>query len=180
MKFIFLGSQGSGKSTQAKLLAEKLDLPYIEMGQLFRDKSKSAIRDGADIKRALNVGNLVPDPLAIKTLHERLLQTDCKRGYVLDGYPRNYAQLEGLDQDIDKVFYIKVSDQEAIRRLLARGRADDNPKVLTRRLEIYHKETEPLLGSIRERGIVEEIDGERPVEIIAQDISQKIANETYR
>ncbi|OGD89612.1 hypothetical protein A3D81_02595 [Candidatus Curtissbacteria bacterium RIFCSPHIGHO2_02_FULL_40_17] len=180
MKLLFLGSQGSGKSTQAKLLAGKLDLPYIEMGQLFRDKSKSQSQGGADIKRALDVGNLVPDHLATKTLHERLLQPDCKRGYVLDGYPRNYAQLEGLDQDIDRVFYIKVSDQEAIRRLLARARTDDNLKVLTRRLEIYHKETEPLLGYFRERGILEEIDGERPVEMIAKEISQKIANENYR
>jgi len=175
MKFIFLGSQGSGKSTQAKLLAERLKLPCIEMGQLFRDKSKSANQDGPDIKRALDVGNLVPDSLAIKTLHERLLRPDCNKGYILDGYPRNYAQLEGLDKDIDRVFYVKVSDRESSRRLLSRGRADDNLDVLTRRLNIYHKETEPLLGYFREQGILEEIDGERPVELIAEDIAKRLA-----
>lgn len=174
MKLVFLGSQGSGKSTQAKVAAEKLNLPWVEMGQLFRDESVLQTQDGSDIRAALEVGNLVPDPIAIKILHERLARPDCKRGYILDGYPRNYAQLEGLDQDIEKVFYIKVSDQEAIRRLLARGRTDDNLEVLTRRLEIYHKETEPLLGYFRERRILEEIDGERPIEMIAQDVAGRI------
>lgn len=180
MKLVFLGSQGSGKSTQAKLLAEKLNLPYIEMGQLLRDKSKSAGQAGADIKRALDVGNLVPDQLAIKTLHERILKPDCQNGYVLDGYPRNYAQLEGLDKDIDKVFYVKVSNQEAIRRLLARGRLDDSLSILTRRLDIYHRETEPLLEYFKEKGILEEIEGERPINLIAQDLYTRITNEGYK
>lgn len=174
MKFVFLGSQGSGKSTQAKLLAEKMNLPWIEMGQLFREKSKSKNQDGADIKRALDIGNLVPDSLAIKTLHERLNKTDCKMGYVLDGYPRNYAQLEGLDKDIDKIFYINVSSQEAVRRLLARGRVDDNLEVLTRRLNIYHEETEPLLSYFRQKGILEEVDGENPIDMIAEDINKRL------
>ncbi|MBI2594639.1 nucleoside monophosphate kinase, partial [Candidatus Curtissbacteria bacterium] len=131
MKIIFLGSQGSGKSTQAKLLAQKLGLPCIEMGQIFRARAKDNDLDAFEIRKALELGELVPDGLAIKTLHRRLTDTDCKNGYVLDGYPRNYAQLEGLNRDIDRVFYVRVSDQEGIKRSIVRGRHDDNLKLLT-------------------------------------------------
>ena len=110
MKIIFLGSQGSGKSTQAQLVAKKLNLPCIEMGRLFRDRAKDKDPKVQEIKRALEGGELVPDEIAVKSLRERLLKPDCANCYVLDGYPRNYAQLEGLQSDIDKVFYIKVSD----------------------------------------------------------------------
>src|SRR4030042_4126210 len=97
MKIIFLGSQGSGKSTQAKMLAEKLNLPWIEMGQLLRDTSSQNDPRAFEIKKALDIGNLAPDKLVIEALRDRLSRPDCKNGYVLDGFPRNYAQLEGLD-----------------------------------------------------------------------------------
>lgn len=175
MKIIFLGSQGSGKSTQAKMLAEKRDVPYIEMGQILRDKSKGSETEFAEIKQALETGNLVPDNITVNALHERTKKSDCEKGYILDGYPRNYAQLEGLPKDIDKVFYIKVSDQEAINRLLSRAREDDSLEVITRRLEIYHKETEPLLLYFKQQGILQEIDGERPIEVIHEELSKLAA-----
>ena len=177
MKIIFLGSQGSGKSTQAQLVAKKLNLPCIEMGQLFRDKAKDKDSQAQEIKRALDVGELVPDEIAIKTLHDRLLKADCVRGYVLDGYPRNYAQLEGLEKDIDKVFNIKLSDHEGIKRSINRARTDDNLQVLTRRLKLYHQKTEPLLAYFGQKGILEEIDGDRTVEEVAGDIQKRLENE---
>lgn len=180
MKIIFLGSQGSGKSTQAQLVAEKLKLPCIEMGQLFRDKAKDKDSQAQEIKRALDVGELVPDEITVKTLHDRLFKADCARGYVLDGYPRNYAQLEGLEKDIDKVFYIKVSDQEGIKRLIARARHDDNLSIVTKRLQIYHRMTEPLLAYFRQRGLLEEIDGNRSIEEVARDIQKRLENEFNR
>lgn len=175
-KIIFLGGQGSGKSTQAKMLAEKLGLPYIEMGQLFRDKSRESDTEAGEIRAALEVGDLVPDLIAIKTLKERVEKDDCKNGFVLDGYPRNYAQLEGLPQGIDKVFYIKVTDEEAIRRLIDRGRQDDSLDVITRRLELYHRETEPLLTYFRQEKILEEVDGQRTIEEIHEDIVKRLEN----
>lgn len=176
-KIIFLGGQGSGKSTQAKMLAQKLGLPYIEMGQLLRDKSKEDDTEAGDIRQALEIGNLVPDQIAIKTLKERLKANDCQNGFVLDGYPRNYAQIEGLPNDIDKVFYIKVSDQEAISRLIQRGRHDDSLDVITRRLELYHSETEPLLTYFEQAKVLREINGERPIDQIHEDIIKIINNE---
>ncbi len=177
MKILFLGPQGSGKSTQAKLVAQKLDLPYIEMGQLLREKSKGSNIEAGEIRQALEVGDLVPGSITIKTLHERLAKSDCKNGFVLDGYPRNYAQLEGLPPGIDRVFYFKISDDEAVKRLIERGRHDDTLEVISRRLQLFHRETEPLLTYFRQQGIIEEIDGTQSIEKVKLDVSRRIQNE---
>lgn len=174
MNFIFLGPQGSGKSTQAKMLAKALDLPYIEMGQIFRDKAASDVSEIArQIKIALDSGELVSDNIAVQTLKEKLAETAFSNGFILDGYPRNQAQLEGLDKNIDKVFYINVSDQEAIKRLSLRARADDTEEILQRRLAIYHERTEPLLALYREKNILEEINGERSIEEVNKEVLEK-------
>ena len=174
MKIVILGSQGSGKSTQAKLLAQKLNIPSIDMGQMLRDKAKGSDLEAGQVREALEEGNLVPDNITIKTLQERLAKNDCKNGYVLDGYPRNYAQLEGLPPDIEKVISVKVSDEEGIRRLIDRSRHDDSLDVVTKRLAIYHKETEPLLTYFRNKGILIEIDGEKKLEQVHLDIVEKL------
>lgn len=174
MKFIFLGVQGSGKSTQAKLIAEKLSLPYIEMGKLFRDKREDDDEDAKKIRETIDHGKLVPDELAIRTLRQRLSQADCKNGYVLDGYPRNKAQLKGVDRDVDKVFYIHISDDEAIKRLTLRARHDDTQEALKKRMSWHHSETEPLLAEFRQAKILEEVDGERTIEEIADDIKERV------
>lgn len=178
MKLIFLGGQGSGKSTQAKMLAQNLGLPYIEMGQLFRDKAGENDTEAGEIRSALETGDLVPDSIAVSTLKKRLAKSDCKIGFVLDGYPRNFAQIEGLPKDINKVFYIKVSDDEAIRRLIDRGRHDDSLDVITRRLELYHRETEPLLTYFKQENILEQVEGERPIEMIHKDIVKRLKDGT--
>ena len=175
MKIIFLGIQGSGKSTQAKIAAEKLSLPYIETSQLLREKSKGEDEDAKRITEALDKGNLVPNEITIRTLKERLETPDCRLGYILDGYPRNEEQFQNLDSDIDKVFYVAVSDEETIKRLSKRGRHDDTGQALKRRMELYHKETEPMLDKFRDKGILEEVDGERSIEEIAKDIESKVA-----
>lgn len=174
LKLIFLGMQGSGKSTQAKLMASKLNVPYIEMGQLLRDKSQDSDDVAKKIREALSVGKLVENKITIDTLKEKLLDPIFKNGYVLDGYPRNERQVKELDSDISKVFYIGVSDEEATRRLSGRGRHDDTPHLIKKRLEIYHRETEPLLEYFKSRAILEEIDGEREVEEIAKDLEEKV------
>lgn len=171
MKILFLGPQGSGKSTQAKLVAQKLDLPYIEMGQLLREKSNGSDTEAGDIRQALEVGDLVPDIITIKTLQERLETSDCKNGFVLDGYPRNYAQLEGLPSGIDKVFYFKIADEEAVKRLIDRGRHDDTLEVISRRLELFHRESEPLLTYFRQQGNIVEVDGSQSIDQIKEEIA---------
>lgn len=176
MKFIFLGTQGSGKSTQAKLLAKNLQLPLAEMGQIFRDKAGENDAEALSIRKCLVAGELVPDEIAVRTLKHKVLQDEFKNGYILDGYPRNSAQMLGLEKDIDKVFYVKVSDKEAISRLSLRAREDDTREALERRLAIYHQQTEPLLLKFKNQGKLVEIDGERSIEEIHQDILKKVSD----
>src|SRR3990167_5854125 len=152
MKFILLGPQGSGKSTQAKMLANKYGIPHIEMGQLLRDKMQETDHDAKLVREAMEGGTLVPSEITIRTLNSRLSKSDCNRGFVLDGYPRNEEQIQNLPEGIDKVIYVNVPDDEAVARLSKRARADDTPQVLLKRLDIYHQETEPLLTHFRERG----------------------------
>lgn len=172
MKIIFLGMQGSGKSTQAQILAQKLSLPYIEMGQLLRDKSKDKDEVGNSIRQSLEAGKLVENQITIDTLRQKT--SGYKSGYVLDGYPRNREQLGALDDDIDFVFYIKVSDQEAKKRLVSRSRHDDTPELIDKRIEIFHAETEPLLTYFSEKGFLQSIDGERTIEEISEDLEKRI------
>ncbi len=174
MKLIFLGGQGSGKSTQAKLIARKLNLPHFEMGELLRQRAKVNDKTGNEIKGALDQGHLVTNEITIKILNENISQDKSKGGYILDGYPRNSVQLKALESDVDKVYYIKVSDEEAVKRLEKRGRSDDTKEVLSKRLEIYHKETEPLLEDFRKKGILDEVDGQRSIEEIHEDIMQRV------
>ena len=176
LKIIFLGMQGSGKSTQAKMLADSLGLPYIEMGQLLRDKSQDQDDIAKKIKDALSAGQLVENQITIDCLKDKLSQPGFENGYVLDGYPRNENQLSALDADISKVFYIKVTDDEATQRLSARGRHDDSPDLIQNRIRIYHKETEPLLEYFKEKGLLDEVDGQRSIENVNEDISERINN----
>lgn len=177
MKIIFLGPQGSGKSTQAKSLAEFLGVPYIEMSQLLRIKMDGTDSDAIAINKAMQEGTLVPDQIVTRLLHERLEDLDCKNGYILDGFPRSKEQLEGLPLGIDKVFYITLTDEQSIERLLKRGRADDSEQIIRRRLDIYHDLTEPVLLYFNEKGILTEINGEPSIEEISQEIKSIIKND---
>jgi adenylate kinase len=175
MNILILGPQGSGKSTQAQLLALDLGLPYIAMGEILR--TISLLKDSPTariVKQKLEQGKLIPLDLASSIINKRLEQKDCQKGFVLDGFPRNRKQLTPLKIKFDKVFYIKVSDKEGIRRLLARGRQDDTPEIIAERLRIYHGETEALLETFRKDKILEEIEGERSAEEIHQDILERV------
>ena len=174
MKIIFLGPQGSGKSTPAKMLAEKLNVPYIEMGQLLRDKKEGTDEDAKQIRDAMETGVLVTNEITMHVLDQRLKEQDTQNGFVLDGYPRNQEQMASVPEDIDQVLYVKVPDEEAVERLLKRQRADDTPDVIRKRLDVYHQETEPLLEDFSKKGILLEIDGMPTIEQIHEDISKKL------
>lgn len=176
MKIIFLGPQGSGKSTQAKILAQKLGLTEIEMGQMLRDRAKDTDEEAIKIRTSIEKGELVEDTITTGIVKNRLAKDDCVNGFVLDGYPRNEAQLKGLDYLPDVVFFVSVSDAEGIKRLMQRARHDDTPEFLAKRFEWYHQKSEPLLQHFREKGILIEVDGERAIEEIAKDIESKLKN----
>lgn len=175
MKLIFLGPQGSGKSTQAKKLAQELNIPHLEMGQLLRDKATENDQDAQKIRTALESGDLVDNQITIRTLKTKIAKPDFTNGFILDGYPRNEEQLQNLPEEIDKVIYINVPDDVAVGRLSKRAREDDTQEVIQKRLDIYHQETEPLLENFKGKGLLTEIDGRGSIEQVDEAI-KKVLN----
>ena len=199
MKIIFLGPQGCGKGTQAKIIAEKYKTPHISTGDLLRG-AQGALKE--KVVSYMNSGKLVPDGLMLELIKERLSKSDCKQGFILDGFPRNLEQAEVLEDiaDIDAVIEISISDEESLKRLSGRltcikcssvfnsysikpkkegvcdkcgsslvKRTDDSEEAIKKRLEIYHNETERILHHYPVQKVVT-LDGEQPLEMVTQEI----------
>lgn len=166
-KILFLGAQGSGKSTQGKLLAKFLGLPYVSTGDMFREM-------GGEIKQILDRGKLVDDQTTSKIVEEKLKGEEYENGFIFDGYPRTMEQIKLFDPGFDKVIYLDLSDTEATKRLLKRGREDDTEDVITERLRNYHLQTDPILDYFQQKGILKQIDGLGSIEEIWQRIKSVI------
>jgi len=152
VRVVLLGPPGAGKGTQAQKLAEKLGIPQISTGELFRRNIDNGTRLGLEAKRYLDAGDLVPSDLTNQLVDDRLNGTDAANGFILDGYPRSLEQAKALHDmlerrgtDIDAVLEFRVSQEELFQRLKARGRADDTDDVILNRMKIYRDETAPLL-----------------------------------
>ena len=173
MKIVLIGIQGSGKSTQGNLLSEKLGVPYLSTGHIFRELAKEPGALGRYIKETMNAGYLIPDAKTLEIVEEYLSRPEYKKGYILDGFPRTRRQAETFKNGLDAVIYIKVSDGEALHRLSIRNdeRADEAQPALKKRIELFHKFTEPVIDYYKELGLLHEIEGERPIEAIQKDIS---------
>lgn len=174
-----MGIQGSGKSTQGNLLSEKLGVPYLSTGHIFRDLAKEKTQLGRYIKETMNAGYLIPDEKTLEIVSEYLARSEYKNGYILDGFLRTVEQAQSFKDNIDKVFYLRVSDKEALWRLSYRNdhtREDETPTALRKRIELFHKFTEPVLDFYRQKGFLVEIDGERKIEEIHQEIMRKIGD----
>jgi len=176
MKILILGPQGSGKSTQAELLAKKFQWPHIEMGGLLRSAADEDTEEGRKIRLSVESGTLVDFGPTVEILKRRLLKSDCSQNYVLDGFPRNINQIKLFDPPLDKVIYLTLPDEIAIKRLTKRGREDDTPEIIRQRLEIFHNETEPVLDYYKGKGILEEVDGTPDIETIFNDLTTRIEN----
>ena len=175
MNFVVLGPQGSGKSTQAKLLAEYLKLPHISTGDIFRRLENEDSDLGKRIKSKLSQGFLVADSDVNAVLTEEFAKSEYSNGVVLDGCPRNLTQAKEFPLKFDKVVYLEVSDEVGTERLLRRQREDDTPDVIKERLSTYHLETEPMLDFYRQRGLLVEVNGEQSIEAIFEEIKQTLA-----
>lgn len=152
MRVVLLGPPGAGKGTQAGRLAEKLGIPQISTGELFRRNIEDGTKLGLEAKRYLDAGDLVPSDLTNQLVDDRLDDADAANGFILDGYPRSLEQAKALHEmlgrrgtDIDAVLEFRVSQEELFQRLKGRGRADDTDDVILNRMNVYRDETAPLL-----------------------------------
>ncbi len=163
MNILLLGPQGSGKGTQAKRISAEYGIPHIATGEMLREAIAAGTPLGRKVAPILDAGELVPDDLMIELIRERLGADDTREGFILDGFPRTMAQADALDamlrdigRELDVVFEFQLPDEIAVERLTKRaaeeGRSDDTPEAIRTRLDLYHRETEPLVEHYRAQG----------------------------
>lgn len=180
MKIILIGIQGAGKSTQGTLLSKKLKVPYLSTGHIFREMAKEHTPLGRYIKEVMNAGYLIPDKKTLQIVSEYLSRPEYEKGYVLDGFPRTLAQAKAFKNGIDKVVYLNVPDKEALWRLAYRNgeaREDETLAAIKKRIDLFHRFTEPVLDFYRKKRQLIEIDGEKSIQEIHKDILKAIKNE---
>ncbi len=176
MKIILVGIQGSGKSTQGNILSEKLGIPYLSTGHIFREIAKEKTPLGREIKLVMNAGILISDQKTLEIVSEYLSRPEYEKGYIIDGFPRTLTQVQEFKNGIDKVFYIKITDKEALWRISGREevREDETLLAIRKRIESFHEFTEPVVEYYRQKGELVEIDGEQPIETITNEILAKL------
>ena len=212
MKIIMLGAPGAGKGTQAKMIAQKYNIPHISTGDIFRANIKNETPLGLKAKSYIDQGLLVPDELTVDIALDRIHQEDCKNGYILDGFPRTIFQAECLDKDLTKnnqvinyVINVEVPDENIVERISGRRaciacgavyhvvnapaktenicdkcgkeltlRNDDQPETVKDRLDVYHKQTQPLIDYYKVQKNLVEVNGTQSMEKVFQDIVQKL------
>ena len=181
MRLILLGPPGAGKGTQGHRLSDRYRIPEISTGDMLRAAVQEETELGQEAKRYMDRGALVPDTVIIGIVQERLLSGDARKGFILDGFPRNVAQAETLAKmlqenrnPIDHVISIEVNEAELFQRLAGRreieGRQDDTDETIRNRLDVYRHETEPLIAYYRQTGLLRSIQGVGTVEEIFQRI----------
>jgi adenylate kinase len=175
---VFLGPPGSGKGTQAELLAEKMQLAHICLGEMLREEVKLETAVGKQAKQFMQAGQLVPDALTIELARQRIEKEDCRGGFMVDGFPRSLVQAEGFEKmlgrqnlEVDRVVYFRIAEEIALQRLLGRGRADDQESIIRNRFEVYEKQTRPLIDYYRDKDKLSEIDAGRPLEEVSRQLN---------
>lgn len=185
MNLIILGSVGSGKGTQANLLADKLGLVHLSSGQLLRQTAKEDSDQGREISQLLTSGKLLPLDLNLKLLLPRLREA-FSTGFILDGFPRDMDQTKALEdflkqenQTINKAILLEIPDEVSMERLLKRAktenRSDDKIPAIKQRIQVFHQKVLPVVEYYRQQGKLLTIDGTPDIETIHQDILTKLS-----
>lgn len=212
MQMILLGPPGAGKGTQAETLVQKLSIPHISTGDMFRKAIKEGTALGTKAKEYMDQGKLVPDEVTIGIVKERIAQDDCNKGFLLDGFPRTVFQAEALDNilkdmkiALEAVINIEVPKEKLIDRLTGRRvckacgatyhlifnpptaegkcdkcgevlfqRADDREETVVNRLNVYEKQTAPLIEYYGNKGILKTINGDQPIDRVMVEIGQSL------
>jgi adenylate kinase len=180
VRVVLLGPPGAGKGTQAQIIAERLGVPAISTGDIFRANVSGQTELGKMAKTYMDAGDLVPDEITVAMVRDRLAEPDAKAGFLLDGFPRTIAQAEQLrsslaelGQELRRVLELVVDEEELVRRLSGRRmlvdgqmvqREDDRPETVRRRLEVYREQTSPLSGFYESEGLLSRIDAIGEVE----------------
>ncbi len=167
MRLVLVGPPGAGKGTQAAILSEKLGVPHISTGDLFRANIGQQTALGLEAKKYMDAGELVPSEITNNMVKARIAEPDAVNGFLLDGFPRTVDQakaLEGmlveLGAELNGVLAFDVDDEVVVERMLARGRADDTEDVIRNRMRVYREETAPLLDHYREITVTVDAVGE--------------------
>jgi adenylate kinase len=185
LNILLLGPQGAGKGTQAKRIYAEYGIPHVASGEILRAEMEAGSELGRRVKETYDRGDLVSDELMIELIRSRLEQPDTESGFVLDGFPRTTTQAEALDSilsDLGRtfsvVFALQLPDEVALERLRRRaeleGRPDDTDEAIQRRLDTYHRETEPLNEYYRVRGNLVPIHGDRNENQVFAEIQQAL------
>jgi adenylate kinase len=185
MRLILMGPPGAGKGTQAKVIAERLAVPAISTGDIFRKNVSEKTELGVAAKRYMDAGDYVPDEITNAMVRARLAEPDAEDGFLLDGYPRTVAQVAELDSmlaeaghGIDAVVVLTVDQDEVVQRLLRRareeGRVDDTEEVMRHRQDVYSEQTAPLIKVYDNRGLLVEVDGMGPVEEVTSRVFEAL------
>lgn len=185
MRLLFIGPPGAGKGTQAQRVAEKLGIPHISTGDMFRHHVSSGTDLGRKVDAIMRAGEYVPDEITVAMLEGRLALEDARDGFILDGFPRTEAQVEALDHligadGLDAVVVFDVDEDALVDRLLARGRADDTEETIRNRFGVYQGQTAPLLVTYGRRGILLAVDGLGTVEEVTDRILLALEPEVDR
>ena len=183
MKLILLGIQGSGKSTQGNLLSDQLKIPYLSTGHILREITKEKTRLGRYIKETVNSGILVPDEKMIPILEQYLKRSEYKKGYILDGFPRTLHQAKEFSNNVDKVIFLDIPDKESIYRLVYQNndaRQDKTLPAIKKRIESFHKFTEPVLAYFEKQGKLVSLDGTLSIKVVNNEILRSLGKQLIK
>ncbi|WP_261798985.1 adenylate kinase [Actinomyces ruminicola] len=185
-RMVILGPPGAGKGTQAARICERLGIPAISTGDIFRANVAGGTELGRQAKQYMDAGEYVPDSVTNAMVADRLTADDAADGFLLDGYPRTEAQVHELDSmlaarelSLDVVLEITADAEVVVQRLLGRaaeqGRTDDTEPVIRRRLEVYAEQTEPLAALYEARGLLVRVDGVGALDEVTDRIMAALA-----